>query len=169
MRLLMNWVSLVVVCCLSSCSVGSSDVGLTHPSDELMIRQFRKEQERFETLVKMLNKEKNLVEISLDSVIYERRQGENIQPKRLKLYRIFIEDLGLESIRMDSQNEKIRLVASLKGLLLVSSEKSYVYSTFDQTPLVDSLDEFIRSNRFEDQPPIYKRISPNWYLFYESW
>jgi len=134
-----------------------------------MINRFKEKKTDFETIVKGLEKEKNVIRISGKSVIYKSSSlGEKVPPKQLEKYREFMNELGLQEIRMGSPNT-IRFVASSIGWLLISSEKSYVYSTIDKSPVADSLDEIIRSKRFEDQPPIYRRISPKWYLFYESW
>ncbi|MCO6510049.1 MAG: hypothetical protein J5I65_04580 [Aridibacter famidurans] len=130
--------------------------------------EFDSNRGNYEKLVEMLKSETNVVKISPNTVSYENIKGARLTQKRLEEYRHLMADLNLASIRIDSPNV-IRFVRSSKGFLLVSSEKSFVRSEHRPGPVVDSVDELIRKNHSEDQPPVYKKIAPNWYLFYESW
>ncbi len=83
-------------------------------------------------------------------------------------YRRLFRELEIEAGMHRDGASTVRLIASSKGLLMANSEKSYVYSSVEPSPLVESLDAVIRKDG-GDQAPVFKKVRGNWYLYYESW
>lgn len=140
--------------------------GFSHPSDESLIERFHSEQADFEKLVAMLSEDRNLVRLTGDYVSY-RNYATPLPNERLVEYRRLLKSLML-SDGVSRSPDGFQLVASSRGMVLASSAKSYSYSLKEPAPIVDSLDAVIKQNR-GDQQPIWRRISGNWYLSYESW
>jgi hypothetical protein len=140
----------------------------SHPSDQVLEQRFRAHEADFNKLVQMLNEDRDIVRLVGDSVFLSGDSHRSVATHRLTEYRRLFKAVGLESgIHRDGVNA-VRLIASSKGLLIATSEKSYVYSSVEPSALVESVDEIIKRNR-GDQSPVYKRLGGNWYLYYESW
>ena len=116
----------------------------------------------------MLFEDSDIVRFNNEHVISSDGSNRSIPNERLAEYRRLFKELGLEAgMHRDGVNA-VRLIASSKGLFIPNSEKSYVYSKVEPSPLVESLDNVMAQNR-EDQAPVYRRLEGNWYLYYESW
>ncbi len=116
----------------------------------------------------MLGEDSDVVRLSNDFVFMSEGSRRSLSEERLSEYRRLFRELGIEAGMHRDDANTMRLIASSRGLLMVGSEKSYVYSSAEPSPLVESLDAVIRKDG-GDQAPVYKRVSGNWYLYYESW
>ncbi|MEJ7577790.1 MAG: hypothetical protein WKF74_12400 [Pyrinomonadaceae bacterium] len=142
--------------------------GSRHPSDQVLEQRLRSREAEFERIVAMLGEDSDVVRLSNDFVFMSEGSRRSLSEERLSEYRRLFRELGIEAgMHRDGANT-MRLIASSRGLLMVGSEKSYVYSSAEPSPLVESLDAVIRKDG-GDQAPVYKRVSGNWYLYYESW
>jgi hypothetical protein len=142
--------------------------GKDHPPDRAMEEKFKSYQSDFNRLAEMLNEDSDVVRLGHDFVFFDKGRDREIPRERMNEYRRLFEKLDLQNgVHRDAGNA-IRLIASSNDGLFSKSEKSYVYSTEDLTPQVDSLDYVIKTDK-GDHSPVYKKITHNWYLFYESW
>jgi hypothetical protein len=141
----------------------------SHPSDEALAERLKSSESAFNRLASMLFEDSDIVRLSDQHVFLAEGSNRQISDERLSEYRRLFKHLGIEAgFHRDSGNA-VRLIASSKGgVFLPGSEKSYVYSKVEPWPIVDSLDKVMARNQ-GDQPPIFHKLSGNWYLYYESW
>jgi len=141
----------------------------SHPSDEVLAQRLKSNEAEFNRLAAMLFEDSDIVRLCDDCVFLSEGSNRQIPAERLREYRRLFKELGIEAgFHRDGANA-VRLIASSKGgVLLPGSEKSYVYSKVEPSPLVDSLDKVVARNR-GDQAPIFRKLNGNWYLYYESW
>jgi hypothetical protein len=153
----------LTLCILSTgCGLGR------HPSDEVLEQQLKSREKEFTRLATMLNEDLNVVRLSDEDVFLNDNSKPAPSQERLAEYRHLFRELKLEKgIHRDNANQ-VRLIASSKGLLVASSEKSFMYSSENPSPLVDSIDAIV-SKAHANQDPVYKRLGGNWYIYYESW
>lgn len=145
---------------MSGCSA------LPHTRDAVLIERFYAHQSEFEKLLTMLNEDPKLVVLTNDRAFLD-DGAEQLPAKRLAEYRRLLNIVRLEGgITRDYQG--VHMTASKRGIVIPNSAKSYSYVLKEPSPLVDSLDEIITKNQ-GDQKPVWRRISGNWYLSYESW
>jgi hypothetical protein len=150
-----------VLMALSGCDT------VAHPSDAVLIERFYRHQADFEKLVTMLDQDRDLVRITAKNVFLEKGATRQVPKERHDEYRRLLELLQLNG-GIQRDKDGLILIASLKGIIIPNSSKSYLYALTEPSPLVESLDHVVSNNR-GDQRPVYKRISGNWYLDYESW
>lgn len=139
-----------------------------HPSDTDMKQKFLSNKEDFFKLVKMLEEDKKIVRLDYEDVFYSDNSRGKISEEKLNEYRSLLRKLKLEAGIHRDNISSVRLIASTNRLSLSNSEKSFLYSIDDVSPIVESLDQEI-ANDYGDHPPAYKKIDNNWYLVYESW
>ena len=141
----------------------------SHPSDEVLAQRLKAHEAEFNRLATMLFEDSDIVRLSDTYVFLSEGSDRLIPAERLREYRRLFKELGLESGMHRDRTYSVRLIASSRGgVFLPGSEKSYVYSKVEPSPLVDSLDIVMARNR-GDQAPIFRKLSDNWYLYYESW
>jgi len=140
-----------------------------HPSDEVLAQRLKSNEAEFNRLAVMLFEDSDIVRLCDDCVFLSEGSNRQIPDERLREYRCLFKELGLETGMHRDRTCSVRLIASSRGgVFLPGSEKSYVYSKVEPSPLVDSLDKVIARNR-GDQAPIFRKLNDNWYLYYESW
>lgn len=155
-------VSLIFLALLIACGYSK------HLSDIELEQRFVSNKVDFLKLAKMLDDDKNIVRLSHENIFYSGSSQNKISEERLREYRNLLRKLKLDiGIHRDNPSS-IRFIASTKGFPISSSEKSFLFSTNDVSPLVGSLDQIIAID-YGDRSPIYKKIDDNWYLVYESW
>lgn len=141
---------------------------MSHPSDQVLEQRLRSHQSDFDNLVRMLEEDSDVVSITYKNAFMENRSTRQLPKDRLDEYRRLFKKLQLEGGIQRDRKGFILLMASTKGMVIPNSGKTYVFSVREPAPLVESLDEVIK-NHAGDQPPVYKKLFGNWYLFYESW
>jgi len=145
---------------LSNCSF------FAHPSDTEMLLRFRSHKTEFVQLLTMLSDDKEIVRLTDKNVFYSDAFEGNISNDRFKEYRTLLTKLQLDyGVHRDNAST-VRFIASSKGFPVASSEKSFVYSTSDLSPLAGSLDDLVYK---KNQQQVFRKIEENWYLGYESW
>ena len=143
--------------------------GLTsHPSDQELEQQLRSHTAEFDKLVSMLREDSDVVRLDSKHVFLSKTSKRTISEYRLNEYRRLFKKLGLEGGVHRYESEVIRFIASTEGMFVPSSEKSFVHSTIELTPQVNSLDD-VANQESTSQQPVYKKVFGNWYLYYESW
>jgi len=147
------------------CSISCST---SHPTDYTLEQNLRLHQADFDKLVSMLNEDKDILRISDENVFFNEHSKHALPQERLNEYRHFFKKLELEGGVHREGNNTLIFIASNRGLLIPNSGKTYVYTLQPPSPIVDSLDDIIKS-KTGDQTPIYKRLYGHWYLAYESW
>jgi hypothetical protein len=140
----------------------------SHPTDQVMEQKLKSHEVQFNRLVEMFFEDWDIVRLSNENVFFDEGVNRNVPNERLNEYRCLFKELEIEAGMYRDGANAIRLIASSRGLFLATSEKSYVYSKFETSPLVDSLDKIIAKSR-GDQSPVYRKLGGNWYLYYESW
>ena len=141
----------------------------SHPPDEALAQRLKSNEAEFNRLAAMLFEDSDIVRLRDEFVFLNEGSNRQIPEERLREYRRLFKGLGIESgFHRDGANA-VRLIASSKGgVFLPGSEKSYVYSKVEPSPIVDSLDKVMARNR-GDQAPVFRKLGGNWYLYYESW
>lgn len=140
-----------------------------HPSDEILAQRLKSNEAAFNRLAVMLFEDSDIVRLCDDCVFLSEGSNRHIPDERLREYRRLFKELGIEAGFHRDGVHAVRLIASSKGgVFLPGSEKSYVYSKIEPSPLVDSLDKVIARDR-GDQAPIFRKLGDDWYLYYESW
>lgn len=149
----------VVIC--GGCNLSS------HPTDNEMEQLLKSNQSDFDKLVTMFVEDEDIVRMDDKFVFFSEGSHRDLPQERLIVYRNLFAKLRLERGFQRDKDNALRFIASSRDVLS-SSEKSYLYSSTPLTPLVDSLDEVIKSDH-GDQKPVYKQLYSNWYLYYASW
>lgn len=154
---------LVLLCFLVGCS------GNPHPSDTTLEDNFRANEAHFEELLSMLNEDSRVVRISKRSAFLGSGADPRLPTERLDRYRELFRLLKLDAGVHRQDENTIRFVASsVENIFSGYSSKFYLYSTVEPSPLVESLDEVIKTKPGK-HPPVFKKLYGNWYLGYESW
>lgn len=137
-----------------------------HPSDKEMMQRFSIHKADFVRLSVMLEEDKDIVRMTSDEIFFSGESRE-IPRERLLEYRNLLKKLELDTGIHRDNVKSVRLIASSKGFPIPNSEKSFVYSTEDVSPLVESLDHLGSDGK---QLPVFKELEKdNWYLVFESW
>jgi hypothetical protein len=140
----------------------------SHPSDNALKQQLKSKEKEFNKLAVMLNEDLNVVRLNDEDIFLIDDSKSAPSQERLVEYRRLFRELKIEKGIHRDNAKQVRLIVSSKGLFIPNSEKSFMYSTEDPSPLVDSIDAIV-SKYQGDHPPIYKKLGGNWYIYYESW
>lgn len=138
-----------------------------HPSDSELEGTLKSHQSDFDTLIRMLVEDEDIIRLDDKFVFFREGSNRNVPKERLVAYRNLFAKLRLERGFQRDKDNALRFIASSGGIVS-TSEKSYIYSTTPLTPLVDSVDYVIERDH-GDQKPVYKKLSGHWYLYYASW
>ena len=152
---------------LSSTVTGGACNFSSHPTDGELVQTLKSNQSDFDTLIKMLIEDEDIVRLDDKFVFFREGSSRAVPKERLGVYRTLFAKLRLERGFQRDRDNALRLIASSGGIFS-NSEKSYIYSTTPLVPLVDSLDYVIARDR-GDQKPVYKKLHDSWYLYYASW
>jgi hypothetical protein len=140
--------SLVLSCRVLMPVVRSTPIGqffAENPSDEQMIREFKKDRFKFEELLQMFQ-----------AGTYANDQASRVRYEELaRQLKVSVPD-GLDS--------ELWLVRSSVGLSVSGSSKSFVYSEMPPSPLVENTDDAAWE---EPVGEAYRRIEGNWYIEYD--
>ena len=140
-----------------------------HPSDQSLEDRFRSNEANFEELLQMLNEDSDVARISNEFAFLNSGADPRLSKERLEKYRELFKVLGLGGGVHRQDKNTVRFIASTNdNVFLGNSEKLYLHSEIAPAPLVDSLDEFIKTNAGKEVRG-FKKLSGNWYLAYESW
>lgn len=140
-----------------------------HPSDQTLEDRFRSNEANFEELLKMLNEDSDVARISKEFAFLNSGADPGLSQERLEKYRELFKALRLEGGVHRQDKSIVRFIASTnQNVFLGNSEKLYLHSEVVPSPLVDSLDEFIKTSAGKEVRA-FKRLSGSWYLSYESW
>ncbi|MGH9949343.1 MAG: hypothetical protein ACRD6X_19390 [Pyrinomonadaceae bacterium] len=137
-----------------------------HPDEAELRRTFDEHKPDFYMLARMLDEDAEVVRISNENVFYGGTDERELSEDRIAKYRQTLAELGIENGIHRDNPTSVRFIASSKGLLYPTSEKSYLYTMEQPKPVVESLDALVSSQK---QSPVYSKIEDNWYLVYESW
>jgi hypothetical protein len=138
-----------------------------HPTDSELEQTLKSNQSDFDQLIRMLGEDEDIVRLDEKFVFLKDGSTRSVPDQRLKAYRELFVKLKLERGLQRDKDNALRFIASSVGSFS-TSEKSYIYSPTPLTPLVDSLDQVIESDR-GDHSPVYKKLYGGWYLYYASW
>lgn len=138
-----------------------------HPTDAELEQILKSHQSDFNRLIQMLNEDADIVRLDEKFVFLTEGSTREVPQERLAVYRSVFAKLGLERGFQRDNNNALRFIASSGGFFS-TSEKSYIYSPTQLTPLVDSLDTVIERDH-GDQKPVFKKLHGDWYLYYASW
>lgn len=139
-----------------------------HPLDQVMEEKLKLQQADFDKLINMLKEDSDVVRLGSSFAFFDKSSNRSLSNERMDEYRRLFDKLNLQNGVHRDRKDAIRLIASFHDGLLMKSEKSYVYSTADPSPQVSSLDNVTKTDR-GDHAPVFKKVSNNWYLYYESW
>jgi DNA mismatch repair ATPase MutS len=140
-----------------------------HPSDQTLEDRFRSNESRFEELLKMLNEDSDVARISKEFAFRNSGADPGLSKERLEKYRELFKVLSLEGGVHREDKSTVRFIASTnENVLLGNSAKLYLHSEVTPSPLVDSLDEVIKTSAGKEARA-FKKLYGSWYLSYESW
>lgn len=148
-----------------------------HPSDAELEDVFSDHQADFELLLSMSKVDSRVMRIAPDftwlgdDASWPRpKEKLGFSEERWDQYRQLFQKLKLKNglVRYDDPGITYFL-ASSKGLVTGGSGKGYAYSEKDLSPLSESLDKISTDLLHKSaNRTVYKRIKPNWYLFYNA-
>lgn len=143
------------------------------PSDAAMIQNFYEHQEQFEQLVTMSQQDAKVVRIADDFTWLDDDYGWPRPPSRLGFseqrwddYRRLFRETGVKDRLARGEDGEVFFYYWTFGIVPSGAGKGYVYSTVPLAPLLVSLDEIPPST--DVRHTVYRRVSGNWYLFYEA-
>jgi hypothetical protein len=140
-----------------------------HPSDQTLEDRFRSNEAHFEELLKMLNKDSDVARISKEFAFLNSGADPGLSKERLEKYRELFKVLRLEGgVHRQDKSTVLFIASTNENVFLGNSQKFYLHSEIAPSPLVDSLDEVIRTNAGKEARG-FKKLSGSWYLAYESW
>lgn len=171
----------IAVVLLVVCSFALS-IKLTVPSnapssvsaDKVLEENFREHELAFNELIKMSQVDPKLIRIADDftwldtNVSWPRPESElGFSQERWEQYRQAFRALGLkQGLMRQLDTDTIFLIADSTGAVTSGSSKGYAYSNKPLSPLADSLDNL--SPELLSQHTVYKRLSGDWYLFFQG-
>ena len=118
----------------------------SHPSDYALEQNLRLHQADFNSLVSMLDEDKDVMRISDRYVFFKEHSGRVLPQERLAEYRRLFKKLQLEGGVHREGDDTLIFIASNRGVVVPYSGKTYVYARQQPSPLVDSLDNIIKSD-----------------------
>ncbi len=152
----MLFLSIFLLYCLS-CS--------SHPSEATLQKTFHDNREDFERLLRMTNEDVGIRRFTKDIVFYD--DDKEISEERANEYRQILDKLRIEHGFSIYDSKSVAFIASSGNKYIFDrSYKAFLYSTGQQTPIVDSIDKFVTYGK---RDPVYMKLSDNWYLMYEAW
>ncbi len=145
-----------------------------HPTDSDLEVTFSKHEKDFDRLIQMSKTDSKVIRIANtftwldDNVSWPRPDSElGFSKERWDEYNRIFSELDLDAGLLQYPNAGVfYLIASSGGLVTGGSAKGYAYSEHDLSPIYDSLDNFVGHNTHGK--PVYKKLTTNWYLYYES-
>lgn len=141
--------------------------GCNPPSDAELKNRFESARSGFETLLRMLQEDQQLVYLddrvmSLDNDSSLPREDVGLSQQRVQGYRELIQKLGIGAgIQRRKNPSAIFFLAECFGSAIDEDCKGYVYSATPLVPLKKSLDDLEPGTNFE-------ALSGNWCLFREE-
>lgn len=148
-----------------------------HPSDEELEVVFRDHESDFELLLNMSRADSEVMRIApdftwlVDDASWPRpKEKLGFSEERWNQYRRLFEKLKLTNGLLSHRDQGTTyFLASSRGLVTGGSGKGYVYSEKELTPISDSLDKVSPEVLSKSiNRTVYKKIKPNWYLFYDA-
>ena len=165
--------------CLLLATAGVSIFFFDKPlaSDRSLIRDFENNRSEFERLVRMMEDDHDVMAVGEGYVLLKEYRvwrddsDPGFSTKRWNEYKTLFAKLGNPYISHVEGNGGIIKIGS--GTIAVSDlddyesiviSKEYVYNKTEPSPLVDSLDD----KGFDSPGPVYRKITGNWYLYFDS-
>ena len=136
------------------------------PSDEELIQRFYKNQEDFNKIIKMLERDSNIRAVKMRRVEYKDNSEPKISNEKLKEYHDILARLGIKSGVYRGHDGGIYFNVYAQPGILSGSGKYYVFSA-KKYELVESLDVLENNPDFEGIR--YRKLKENWYLTYSKW
>ena len=163
------------ILCLVALAVGCDLIsGPSHPSDEQLIQNFQKHEAEFNLLAEMSNQDSHVQRIAptftwlQNNAGWPRPESElGFSKQRWDEYRRLFKELKVaDGLARGEPQQPVMIFffASSYGLVTGGSYKGYLYSTEEQTPIVDSPE--LEQAEMKSNHSVYKRLKGNWYLFY---
>ena len=152
--------SLIVLGILTSCSSSK------HPSDQVLIENWRTHKNDFENLLQMFLTDKKLGRVAPGFTRPENPSEIGVNAARLSEYRNYFTKLDLTA-GIEGYDEKniIWFHASTQGLAVTGSGKGYAYTKNKPELLVDDLDKYWSKDGRSFTA--FKPIEGNWYLYFD--
>ncbi len=138
----------------------------SHPSDEFLIKNFKKNQAVFSHLVEMIKEDEGLERVDEDWTRPEDLSYIRASSNRIANYRELLEKIGTSRGFYSFRNPtKIDFIVSTKGLGISGSSKGYAYLENRPDLVVENLDndQAVDGSSYT----AYRPITGHWYLFYD--
>lgn len=141
----------------------------THLSDAAMIANFHAKRNTFELLHTMIIADKGLERVDDNWTRPSDLASISITPARIKEYRELFQDAGVPRgiEAYDLSRNSFSLIGSSQGTTVHGSSKGYSWHRTPPDPRVADLDVYAEKAGRHD-PPAYRVIEGNWYLFYQG-
>lgn len=144
------------------------------PSDQVLEENFRRHESEFNKLIKMSKLDPRVIRIADDftwldnNASWPRPASEiGFSQERWNEYRNAFRVLNLKGGLMKPMDtDTLFLIASGTGSVPSGSSKGYAYSSKPLSPLSGSLENI--SPELLSQHTVYKKLSEEWYLFFQG-
>jgi len=142
-------------------------VGCSHPTDDELVRNFKRHTSDFHRLVQMVQSNKGLQRVDEDWTSPRNPEVVGVGEERIAEYRKLFRKVDVpRGFAAFDPTGNIQFLASTQGLAVTGSVKGYLYAVQPPTPVVANLDTYA--------PPIlgksytaFRHIEGRWYLYYE--
>lgn len=131
--------------------------GDPHPSDAVLVENFRKNRESFDLLLEMLREDQSVMGLDREKRLLT--NGKALPADRVADYKRIAEELGFcMGFRSSSEGSHLEAHVSAAGMVFNGSTKGYEYTTEDLSRyLVESLDGMTSGYYL-------RSLGSNWYL-----
>jgi len=137
------------------------------PSDATMLRQFERNESKFDALVGMANADKGLDRVDENWTIPADTKDVGVSPERLADYRRLLRDAGTpRGFQVAQGRDGFNFFFWLRGSAISDdTDKGFAYRTTPPPSTVQTLDGIRAESR--NASIAFRHIRGNWYLFYE--
>ena len=144
------------------------------PSDQVLEENFRRRESEFNELIKMWKIDSRVIRIADDftwldnNANWPRPDSEiGFSQERWNEYRKAFRALSLKrGLMKPMDSDTVFLIASGTGSVASGSSKGYAYSSKPLSPLSGSLENM--SPELLSHHTVYKKLSDDWYLFFQG-
>ncbi len=166
--------------CHQYLSVVDESIG-AHPSNSEMIDNFQKHRVEFNQLLQMFIEDQHLETVAHQWISPKNFLLAGITPQRLDEYNLLLWKINFRitfhriALRPSTSIWKVydqtglkavEFVISSRGLAVSGSDKGYIYTFENPSPVVENLDRYTSEN---GKFIVYRHIEGNWYLYYYAY
>ena len=137
---------------------------ILHKSDQQMIQDFLKNENKFYNLLNMVSHDEGLNRVDDNWYDPENLDSINISKERIELYRQLFKELGIPRGFYRYSNGDVEFISSSQGVAVSGSSKSFIWHQKKPSHLVESIDLDEKYINY----PVYRHIKDHWYIMFDA-